>query len=211
MATPNPHPTRGRRELVSWRLYRALTGVALLALVLAALAVQHPAAPPPPDQALTVGGSAIISGAKQQAAAEHHATGGCCAAGSAGELAGATDMAGKLTSFDSKPELAQFASNLAWRAQPVPMINVIAYRPGTQEGIIAVIAHRDGGGVQPVIGSAMLVEVGQALAPLKLRRGVVLVSTDGGTTGGQGADQFARTWPMADQIVSAISIDSIAR
>ena len=55
----------------------------------------------------------------------------------------------KLASFDPKPELVQFASNLAWRIQPVPMINVIAYHPGTQAGIIAVIAHRDGGGVQP--------------------------------------------------------------
>ena len=210
MATPNPHPTRGRRELVSWRLYRALTGVALLALVLAALAVQHPDAPSPPDQPVTVSGASVISAAQDQSTAEHTAAGGCCAAGSAGELAGATDMSEKLTNFDPKPELVQFASNLAWRSQPVPMINVIAYKPGTQAGIIAVIAHRDGGGVQPPIGSGLLVALGKALNPLKLRRGVVLVSTDGGTTGGQGADQFARTWPQADQIVSAITIDSIA-
>ena len=119
-------------------------------------------------------------------------------------------MSEKLTNFDPKPELVQFASNLAWRSQPVPMINVIAYKPGSQAGIIAVVAHRDGGGVQPPIGSGLLVALGKALNPLKLRRGVVLVSTDGGTTGGQGADQFARTWPQADQIVSAITIDSIA-
>ena len=210
MATPNPHPTRGRRELVSWRLYRALTGVALLALVLAALAVQHPDAPSPPDQPVTVSGASVITAAQEQSTAEHTAAGGCCAAGSAGELAGATDMSEKLSSFDPKPELVQFASNLAWRSQPVPMINVIAYKPGTQAGIVAVIAHRDGGGVQPPIGSGLLVALGKALNPLKLRRGVVLVSTDGGTTGGQGADQFARTWPQADQIVSAITIDSIA-
>lgn len=210
MATPNPTPTRGRRELVSWRLYRVLTGVALLALVLAALAVQHPAAPPPPDQTITVSGGAIVQDAREQSAAEHHAPGSCCAAGSAGELAGATDMAAKLESFDKKPQLVQFASNLAWRDQPVPMINVIAYHPGTQAGVIAVIAHRDGDGIQPAVGSAMLIEIGRALAPLKLRRGVVLVSTDGGTTGSQGADHFARTWPLSDQIVSAITIDSIA-
>jgi hypothetical protein len=210
MATPNPTPTRGRRELVSWRLYRVLTGVALLALVLAALAVQHPAAPPPPDQTITVSGNAIIHDAHEQSAAEHQAAGSCCAAGSAGELAGATDMAAKLETFDKSPQIVQFASNLAWRDQPVPMINVIAYHPGAQAGVIAVIAHRDGDGVQPAVGSGMLIEIGRALAPLKLRRGVVLVSTDGGTTGAQGADRFARTWPLADQIVSAITIDSIA-
>ncbi len=138
MATPNPHPNRGRRELVSWRLYRALTGVALLALVLAALAVQHPDAPSPPDQPVTVSGASVISAAQEQSTAEHTAAGGCCAAGSAGELAGATDMSEKLTNFDPKPELVQFASNLAWRSQPVPMINVIAYKPGSQAGIIAV-------------------------------------------------------------------------
>jgi hypothetical protein len=186
-----------------------LTGIALVILVLAALLVQTPKAPAPPSQPVTVPGPAIVNDAQDLLTVETR-QGRCCLAGSAAELAGAVAMKQEFANFDPKAHLVQFAANLPWRSDPVPMANVIAYSPGTQTGIVAVLARRDGLGVQPAAGSAMLIELSRALAPLKLQRGVVLASIDGGSTGGQGAARFARTWPLAHQIVATITLESVA-
>ena len=206
----SPRHRRGRgRSLISWPLYRLLLLLSLVFPVLAALAVREPDIPAPPDQPLTLSGQAIASRAVAFKAAERAAGGGCCAAGSPAELGAARWVAGQLSGFVRRPRLAQFAADLPWRDAPVPMTNVIAYAPGRQPGVVAVIAHRDGSGADNAVGTGMLIELARALAPLPRQRGIVLVSTDGGLTGGQGADELARTWPLANRIVGAIVLSSV--
>jgi hypothetical protein len=190
-------------------LYRLLMAFALVILVVTALAVAHPSAPTPPAQPLAVSGRAVVRDAVAFQQLERSSRLGCCTPGSADELAGAQWVADHLEGFGRHPQVDQFATQLPWRASPVAMVNVVAYARGPQPGVIAVIAHRDGGGVDPAAGTAMLVELSRVLKPLQLRRGIVLVSTDGGTTGGQGADHFAHTWPFARHIVAAIVLDSV--
>ncbi|HEU0195482.1 MAG TPA: hypothetical protein VFQ71_14855, partial [Gaiellales bacterium] len=55
----------------------------------------------------------------------------------------------------------------------------------------------------------ILVELSRVLKAVPHDRGIALVSTDGGTTGGQGAADFARHWPEAGQIATAIVIASV--
>jgi hypothetical protein len=210
MAEPQRQPEGGRRDLVSWRLYRVLLVAALLLVVLAALAVQHLTPPPPPDHSIRISGASVMQEARDISAAEHSASGTCCEAGSAGELAGAQVMAEKLQPFDHAAHASAFAADLPWRSQPVPMANVVAYAKGAQPGVIAVVAHRDGDAVETAVSQAMLVELSRALKPVPLRRSLVLISTDGGSTGGQGAAHFATTSPVADQVVAAITLESVA-
>ncbi len=210
MAEPHRQPEGGRRDLVSWRLYRVILGVALLLCVAAALAVQHLSAPPPPDHPIRISGASIMAEARDISTAEHDANGTCCEAGSAGELAGAQVMAEKLQPFDHSAHTSAFAADLPWRSQPVPMANVAAFAKGTQPGVIAVIAHRDGNPITTAVASAMLVELSRTLKLVPLRRSLVLLSTDGGSTGGQGAAHFASTSPLADHIVAAIALESVA-
>src|SRR5919108_464171 len=82
---------------------------------------------------------------------------------------------------------------------PARMTDVVAYRPGRSRQIVAVIAHRDGGSAADLAGTGILVELGQVLSKLAKGRGLALVSTDGGKTGGQGAAAFATRWPLASR------------
>jgi Peptidase family M28 len=206
--TPRHRPGR-RRPLVSWPLYRLLLVVSLVFPVTAALAVREPAIPAPPEQVLTMSGTAVANAAGAFESVEQASGRACCGPGSPGELVGARWVASKLHRFDAHPLLDQFGADLAWTPSPVAMTNVIAYAAGRQPGVIAVIVHRDGSGADIASGTAMLVELGRLLAPLPLQRGIVLVSTDGGTSGGQGVARFASTWPLAKQIVAAIVLQSV--
>ena len=192
---------------MSWPLYRLLLIVSLIPLALAALALRNVPVPPEPVQPIAVSGSSVVAQSRQFIASRGNHN--CCAPGTPGELAAARWMARKLRPFDPTPETVQFAANLAWQANPVAMENVIAYKPGAQPGVIVVIAHRDGRSAETAAGSAILVELARQLDQLPLQRGVALVSTDGGTTGGQGAADFASHWPEAGQIATAIVIASV--
>ncbi|MGN6378048.1 MAG: M28 family peptidase [Gaiellales bacterium] len=209
VATTNRHGSGQRRSLISWPLYRLTLVFSLVFSVLAALVVGQTSVPPAPSQTLSMSGRAVIKHARAFRHAERATHRGCCAPGSADEQAAAHWLVGQFGHFDRHPEIDQFATELPWQARPVAMSNVVAYHPGSQPGVIVVIAHRDGGGAQTAVGTAMLIELGRLLAPLPLQRGIALVSTDGGTTGGQGADQFARTWPLARHVVAAVVLDSV--
>ena len=119
-------------------------------------------------------------------------------------------MATNLKPFDPSPRRIVFATNLPWQSQPVPMTNVIAYRPGHSRQIVAVIVHRDGSTAADLAGTAILVELSKVLMSVPRERGLALVSTDGGLTGGQGATALATRWPPASRIVAAVVIDAAA-
>lgn len=195
---------------MSWPLYALLLGVSLLVPLVGLLTLYQPTAPLPPASPLQFSGVAAANLTGRVATAERDSTGSCCAAGSAGELAAADWVATNLKPFDPSPRRIVFATNLPWQSQPVPMTDVIAYRPGRSRQIVAVIVHRDGSTAADLAGTGVLVELSRVLTSLPRERGLLLVSTDGGTTGGQGATALATRWPPASRIVAAVVIDAAA-
>ena len=76
-----------------------------------------------------------------------------------------------------------------------------------------MIAHHDGigTGVDDNASSVgVMLELAKELRPLTLQHGLLFLSTDGGTTGGQGAAFFAEHSPLAGKVVAAIVLDSVA-
>ena len=195
---------------MSWPLHALLLGVSLLVPLVALLTLYQPAAPLPPNPPLQFNGATAANLTGRLATAERDSGGVCCDAGSAAELAAADWVAANLKPFDPNPRRIQFATNLPWQSQPVPMIDVVAYRPGRSRQIVAVIVHRDGGSPSDLAGTGLLVELSKVLTKLPRDRGLALVSTDGGLTGGQGAAALARLWPPAPRIVAAVVIDQAA-
>ena len=195
---------------MSWPLHLLLLGVSLLVPLVALLTLYQPAAPQPPAAPIQFSGLAAANLTGRLATAERDAAGSCCDAGSAGELAAADWVAASLHAFDPSPQRLLFATNLPWQSQPVPMTDVVAYRPGRTRGIIAVVVHRDGGSAADLAGTAILVELAKVLDAVPRDRGIALISTDGGLTGGQGAATVATRWPPADRIVAAVVIDAAA-
>jgi hypothetical protein len=195
---------------VSWPLYALLFGASLLVPLVGLLTLYQPSAPLPPSSPLQFSGGAAANLTGRLSTAERDSGGVCCAAGSAAELSAADWVAANLRPFDPSPRRIQFATDLPWQSQPVPMTDVIAYRPGRSRQIVAVIVHRDGGSPTDLAGTGILVELSKVLTKLPRERGLALVSTDGGLTGGQGASALATLWPPASHIVAAVVIDGAA-
>ena len=195
---------------MSWPLHALLLGVSLLVPLIALLTLYQPAAPLPPASPLQFSGSAAGNLTGRLATAERDTAGACCEPGSPGDLAAADWVETNLQPFDPTPHRIVFATDLPWQSQPVPMADVIAYRPGHSREIVAVIVHRDGSDATDLAGTGILIELGHVLQSVPHDRGIALVSTDGGTTGGQGATALAQHWPPAKRIVAAIVITSAA-
>ncbi len=79
------------------------------------------------------------------------------------------------------------------------LVNVVAQRPGsTDESPIVILAHRDtaptpkamAGAPGALSGTATLLELARVFATRATKRTIVLVSTDGGASGGAGAAQL---------------------
>ncbi len=195
---------------MSWPLHALLLGVSLLVPLVALLTLYQPASPLPPPSPIQFSGTAAGNLTGRLATAERDSHGACCEPGSAGELAAADWVETNLKPFDASPHRIVFATDLPWQSQPVPMTNVIAFRPGHSREIVAVIVHRDGSSASDMAGTGILAELARVLKSVPHDRGIALVSTDGGTTGGQGATALATRWPPASRIVAAIVIDDAA-
>jgi Peptidase family M28 len=199
------HP---RRPLVSWPLYRLLAVVALVPVLVAALAVSEPALPPPPAEPLAQfdGSAAATTAAFMLSLPRDRAPGGD------GDLAAANYVRGQLAKVGYQIAVQNFAADLP--DQPnVPLRNVIGYLPGRRHQLIAVFAHHDavGNGVDDnASATGVMLELAKQLQPLTRERGIVLVSTDGGTSGGQGAAYFAAHSPLAPRIEAAVVLDSVS-
>src|ERR687896_1496151 len=100
--------------------------------------------------------------------------------------------------------------------------NVIARRPGRSNQAIVVMAHRDNTGAGPgandnASGTAALLELARTFAapaapprPPDPNHTIVFLSTDGGSFGAHGADQFARSRRWRDRVVAVVNLDAIA-
>jgi hypothetical protein len=196
--------------VVSWPLYRVLAVVALLPPLFALLTLRQPAIPQHPLPPLEFDGKAAVNAAATFTAAEHQNGQACCAPGTGGELDGANWVVRKLHVLDTGPAQARFAARVPGEPAPVAMSNVIAYRPGRSPQIIAVILHRDGSTGGDAAGTGLLIQLARTFVDMPRDRGLVLVSTDGGTTGGQGAAAFGGTWALRSRIVAAVVLDRVA-
>ncbi|HWH65599.1 MAG TPA: M28 family peptidase, partial [Gaiellales bacterium] len=178
-----------RRGLVSWPLYRLLLVIALVPVLVAALATREPALPPTPPTPPTPfnGGAAATRAAYMLSLPKMRGPGG------KGDLAAAGWISSQLQRFGYKVTNQTFAADLP--GQPnVPMRNVIGYLPGRLPDLIAVVAHHDGVGTgadDNASSVGVMLELARELRPAALEHGLLFVSTDGGTTGGQGAAYFA--------------------
>jgi hypothetical protein len=199
------HP---RRPLVSWPLYRLLAVVALVPVLVAALAVGEPALPPPPSEPLAPfdGSAAATTAASMLSLPRSRAPGG------EGDLAAANFVRGQLVKAGYQITVQNFAADLPGRPN-VPLRNVVGYLPGRRRQLIAVIAHHDafGNGVDDnTSATGVMLELAKELQPLTRERGIVFVSTDGGTSGGQGAAYFASNSSLAPRIEAAVVLDSVS-
>jgi peptidase M28-like protein len=203
---PRPR-AQTRRPLVSWPLYRLLAVLALIPTLIAALAVREPALPPPPARPLDFDGSAAAT-----MAASLLGIPAPRGPGEEGDFAAAEFIQARLEKAGYKIFVQDFGADLPDQAN-VPMRNVMGYLPGRQRELIAIIAHRDGRGTgadDNASATGVMLELARMLKPLAHERGMVFVSTDGGTTGGQGAAEFASDSPLAPRVSAAIVLDSVA-
>lgn len=179
-------------------------------VLVAALTVREPALPPPPAQPLAPfdGNAAATSAASMLSLPkQQHGRG----PGRGGDLAAAAWIRGQLETAGYHVSTQTFAADLPEHAN-VPMENVIGYLPGRRPDLIAVFAHHDGLGTGVDNNGAavgVMLELARELQPLARERGLLFVSTDGGTSGGQGATYFAEHSPFAERISSAVSLDSL--
>jgi hypothetical protein len=205
---PTRQPSQPRGRLVSWPLYRILLAVAVLACLAAALFVETPTLPPQPDRELTFDGTAAANQAAALLDVPRQR-----GPGQPGDFAAAEKVANHLADDGYHVQKQRFAADLPGRGN-VALENVIGYAKGASPEIIAVIAHRDAigtGADDNASGTGVMLELADELAKAENReRGIVFVSTDAGTTGGQGATEFASNWIQAHNVVAAIVLDAIA-
>ena len=197
-----------RRGLVSWPLYRLLLVIALVPVLVAALATREPALPPtPPTPPKPFNGSAAATRAAYMLSLPKMR-----GPGGKGDLAAAGWISSQLERFGYRVSEQTFAADLP--DQPnVPMKNVIGYLPGRLPDLIAVVAHHDGVGTgadDNASSVGVMLELARELRSTSPEHGLLFLSTDGGTTGGQGAAYFAEHSRFAGRVVSAIVLDSVA-
>jgi len=102
----------------------------------------------------------------------------------------------------------------------VELRNVVTVVQGRSEESIVVVAHRDNAGTGRPLGdnasgTAALIELARGFAPQEFgpdprpQRTLVLVSTDGGSYGGAGADRFAATSSYAQAAIAVVVLDGL--
>jgi hypothetical protein len=90
--------------------------------------------------------------------------------------------------------------------------NVIGRLRGRSDRQVVILAHRDSAGrpgAAAASGTAVLLELAQALDALDRRRTIVFVSADGGTEGLAGARRFAERYVDRQKVEAALVLDDI--
>ncbi|MGH2873384.1 MAG: hypothetical protein ACRDL5_13110, partial [Solirubrobacteraceae bacterium] len=171
------------------RIYRAGLVVAALALVVLAFSLGNQQQALSPTLAPQVFDGASVSATMRSIARDDPTR----APGSYGDSALAAQVAGTLGRTDGlKTASDTFTARTV--SGSVTLDNVIAVRPGMQQGSIAVVAPRDGPGVAGAAPTAMLLELARDLAGETLHRSVVLASISG-SQGAAGAAELTHELP----------------
>jgi Peptidase family M28 len=130
-------------------------------------------------------------------------------------------VAEKLAQYGFRTFTDRFHAKIPGRGR-VQLENLLAFRQGRSNAVIAVIAHRDNSGAGPgandnASGTAVLLELARSYSiptsapqPPEPDHTILFLSTDGGAFGGLGAARFAERSPYRNRVVAAINFDAIA-
>ena len=200
---------------VNGRLYRGTWLLVGLPLLLLAFSVARPAPLQPPNLP-----PAFDRDAAAQLAGDLASQWPDREPGTAGALGAAGWFRDQLTPYGYIVREERFTATVPGRGR-VPFVNLVAIKPGASRRTIVIMAHRDDTGAgaganDNASGTAALIELARAYAPqagaarLQLPYSIAFVSTDGGTTGGVGAAQFAAHAPEAPNVAAVINLDGVA-
>src|ERR1700693_2218499 len=141
--------------------------------------------------------------------------------GSDGAKQATTWVSDQLTQYGFHTEIDRFHGKIPGRGR-VELKNLLAFRQGRSDQVIAVVAHRDNLGTGPgandnASGTAALLELARLYAPPRAAHRaaepthtILFLSTDGGDFGALGADRFARHSQYRDRVLAVINLDAIA-
>ena len=216
---PSRHERRARpgslASPVNSRMYRGTWLLVGIPLLLAAFTVyrpdplREPALPPEFD-----GASAALT-ARGFANQFPIRTPGSPTAGEA-----ANWVADELRQFGLETEIDRFHAKIPGRGD-VQLENVRAIREGRSNQIIVVLAHRDNSGASPGAndngsGTAALIELARSFRAARVppqppapNHTILFLSTDGGASGGLGAEHFAEHYQFRERVVAAVNLDAI--
>lgn len=222
MAAPRPSRQRHRARPgsvdrpVNSRMYRGTWLLVGIPLLIAAFTVSRPEPLRQPDLPADFDGTAATVLAREFATQFPNR-----APGSEKAPAAAAWVAERLSQYGFRTEFDRFHAKIPGHGR-IQLENLLAFRQGRSNDVIAVIAHRDNSGIGPgandnASGTAALLELARAYAtsqalprPPQPSHTILFLSTDGGAFGGLGAARFAARSPYRDRVVAAINLDAIA-
>jgi peptidase M28-like protein len=199
---------------INSRLYRGTWLLVGLPLLLLAFSVARPAALQPPNLPSAFDPSAAAGLAEDLASRwPNRAPGSSGAAGAAGWVAD------QLAPFGYRVRRETFSADVPGRGK-IPLVNLLATRPGRSTKTILLMAHRDNFGTGAGLndnasGTAALLELARAYAPtaspvrVQLPYTVAFLSTDGAVDGGLGAQWFATHAPERQNVIAVVNLDTI--
>jgi len=187
--------------------------LALAAVAVAVLLLQLAVARPPrlviaSDSTRFDAAAALFNTALLADSFPYRVSGSESARAAAGWLAARFDQLGL--------EVEQQTFEFALRGRTVRGSNVVARSGGRAPGAIVLLAHFDGPGVSSqsaaasASGVGVLLELARILESRPHRHRFVYAAVDAGSWGQVGAASLARSFPDADSVVAAVSIDHVA-
>lgn len=94
--------------------------------------------------------------------------------------------------------------------EDVELQNVVLTLPGTSEGALLIVAHRDSaagpGAASSAAATATLISLAETLGGARHERTIVLASTDGGSDGAAGIEELVGSLPTSGGLRAAIVI-----
>ena len=215
-----PAPARARRgppeRPINARTVRGTWLLVALPLLLAAFTVGRPQPLPPPALPAAFDGETAATLAAELARDYPERS-----PGTAGALGAAQWFREQLRLYGFEAEAEPFRADIPGRGR-VELRNLVAVAQGPSPRAIVFLAHRDNtgfgaGGNDNASGTAALIELARAYAPVQGQAGVqarpahtlVFVSTDGGAYGALGAAHFAEHSPYADNALAVVSLDAL--
>jgi hypothetical protein len=222
MAAPRPLRQRHRARPgsvdrpVNSRMYRGTWLLVGIPLLIAAFTVSRPQPLREPTLPPDFDGTAATQVARDFANQFPDRTPGSEQAPDA-----ASWVAEKLSQYGLRTEIDRFHAKIPGRGR-VQLENLLAFRQGRSNDVIAVVAHRDNSGAGPgandnASGTAALLELARTYAtpqapprPPEPHHTILFLSTDGGAFGGLGAARFATRSPFRDRVIAAVNLDAIA-
>jgi hypothetical protein len=193
--------------LVDPRIYRASFVLALLALVVVMFSLEARPRPHAADLAPDA-----FSGTDA-----YRQTGRLAAlypdrrAGSRGDVALGDFVERRFRELGMETSRQPFFTDVDDRGE-TELSNVIGRLRGRSDRQVVILAHRDSAGrpgAAAASGTAVLLELAQALDALDRRRTIVFVSADGGTEGLAGARRFAERYADRQKVEAALVLDDI--